>query len=85
MAGEFMDEIHIWQPPTSSTMDSDPGSELFSSYESDFKLVQADFSQKLEQIPELRGEERKAAVGAAKRAIDEGEEIVSCSLLREYS
>jgi len=59
-----------------SALDTDPGSELFSSYEADFKLAQADISQKLDQIPELSGEPRKAAIRAAERAVDEADEIL---------
>lgn len=58
-------------------LDTDAGSELFSSYEAEFKLVQADLTQKLDQIPELQGEPRKAAVNQAERALEEAEELVS--------
>ncbi|KAF3936453.1 hypothetical protein ABW19_dt0206464 [Dactylella cylindrospora] len=61
----------------SSALDSDPGSELFASYEADFKLIQADIAQKLEQIPELTGEPKKAAIRAAQRVLEEADEIVS--------
>ncbi len=61
-------------------MDSDPGTELFASHESDFQLVKADFAQKLDQIDELAGEPRKAAVSAAQRALDEADEIARSSL-----
>jgi vesicle transport through interaction with t-SNAREs protein 1 len=59
-------------------LDSEPGSELFSSYEAELKLVLADLRQKLEQLPDLSvgGEPRKAAAGQAKRALDEAREIV---------
>jgi ribosome recycling factor len=57
-------------------LDSEAGSELFSSYEAELRLVQADLNQKLEQIPELTGEPRKAAIGQAQRALDEAKEIV---------
>jgi vesicle transport through interaction with t-SNAREs protein 1 len=57
-------------------LDQDAGSELFSSYEAELKLVQADLTQKLEQIPELAGEPRKAAIGAAERSLDEAKEIL---------
>ena len=43
-------------------LDTDAGSELFSSYEAELKLVQADLNQKLDQIPELSGEDRKSVV-----------------------
>lgn len=58
-------------------LDTDAGSELFSNYEAELKLVQADLSQKLDQIPEMSGEERKAAIRAAERAVDEAKELVS--------
>ena len=60
-------------------IDSEAGTELFGSYEAELKLVQADLNQKLEQIPELTGEPRKAAIGHAERAVGEAKEIV-CSL-----
>lgn len=58
-------------------LDTDVGSELFSSYEAELKLVHADLSQKLEQIPELAGEPRKAAIHQAERALEEADELVS--------
>jgi ribosome recycling factor len=58
-------------------LDSEAGSELFGSYEAELKLVQADLNQKLDQIPELTGEPRKAAIGQAHRAVEEAKEIVS--------
>lgn len=57
-------------------LDTDAGSELFSSYEAEFKLVQADLTQKLDQIPELSGEPRKAAISQAERALEEADELV---------
>ncbi|KAF2096370.1 V-snare-domain-containing protein [Rhizodiscina lignyota] len=60
----------------SNLIDSEAGSELFGSYEAELKLVQADLNQKLDQIPELEGEPRKAAIGQAERAIDEAKEIL---------
>lgn len=42
-------------------LDTDAGSELFSNYEAEINLVLADLNQTLDQIPELTGEERKAA------------------------
>ena len=59
-----------------SFIDSDVGTELFASHEADFKLVQTDITQKLDQIQELTGEARKAAVRAIERAVDEADEIV---------
>ena len=57
-------------------LDTDAGSELFSSYEAELKLVQADLNQKLDQIPELSGEPRKAAISQAERALEEANELV---------
>ena len=60
----------------SNPLEAESGSELFSSYEAEFKLVQADLTQKLEQIPELSGEPRKAALSQAERALEEADELV---------
>lgn len=65
----------------SNPLDTDAGSELFGTYEAELKLVQADVNQKLDQIPEMAGEERKAAIRGAERAIDEAKELVR----REHS
>jgi hypothetical protein len=65
----------------SNIIDSEAGSELFGSYEAELKLVQADLNQKLDQIPELEGEPRKAAIGQAERAVEEAKEIVSLSCM----
>lgn len=63
-------------------LDTDAGSELFSNYEAELKLVQADLNQKLDQIEELEGEERKTAIRGAERALDEAKELVSWPILR---
>lgn len=60
----------------SNPLDTDVGTERFSDYEAELKLVQADLAQKLDQIPELSGEPRKAAISAAERALEEADEIV---------
>jgi len=60
----------------SGTLDTEAGTELFASHEADFKLVQADITQKLDQINELHGEPRKAAIRALERVVDEADEIV---------
>jgi len=57
-------------------LDTDAGSELFSSYEAELKLVQADLNQKLDQIPELSGEPRKSAIRLAERAVEEANELL---------
>jgi len=57
-------------------MDADAGSELLSNYEAELKLVQADLNQVLDQIAELAGEQRKAAIGRAGRSVEEAKELV---------
>ncbi len=57
-------------------LDTDIGSELFSSYEAELKLVQADLNQKLDQIAELTGEPRKSAAKQAERSLEEAAELV---------
>jgi vesicle transport through interaction with t-SNAREs 1 len=57
-------------------LDTDVGTELFSSYEAELKLVQADLNQKMDQIPDLSGEPRKSAISQAERALEEANEIV---------
>ena len=57
-------------------LDTDAGSELFSNYEAELKLVQADLSQKLDQITELSGEPRKSAVRLAEHSLEEANELV---------
>lgn len=58
-------------------LDTDAGTELFTSYEAEFRLVQADLTQKLDQIPDLNGEPRKAAISQAERALEEADELIS--------
>lgn len=60
----------------SNPLDTEAGSELFSNYEAELKLVEADLNQKLDQIPEMTGEERKSAIRAAERAVDEARELL---------
>lgn len=60
----------------SNPLDTDAGSELFTSYEAELKLVQADLNQKLEQISELSGESRKSAIRLSERALEEAIELV---------
>lgn len=61
----------------SHPLDTDAGSELFSSYEAELKLVQADLQQKLDTISGLSGEPRKSAVRLAERALGEADELVT--------
>ena len=60
----------------SNPLDTDVGSELFGSYEAELKLVQADLNQKLDQISELSGEPRKAAVRQAENSLEEAKDLV---------
>ncbi len=57
-------------------LDSDAGAEQFDNYEAELKLVQADLTQKLDQVDELSGEERKSALRGAERAVEEAKELV---------
>ncbi|KAH7146446.1 t-SNARE [Dactylonectria macrodidyma] len=66
-------------------LDTDVGSELFGSYEAEFKIVQADLTQKLDQIPELAGEPRKAAISQAERALEEADELLGQMRLEKQS
>jgi vesicle transport through interaction with t-SNAREs 1 len=61
---------------SSNPLDTEAGTELFSSYEAEFKLVQADLTQKLDQIPDLSGEPRKASLSSAERALEEATELL---------
>ncbi|KAF2173099.1 hypothetical protein M409DRAFT_17047 [Zasmidium cellare ATCC 36951] len=69
----------------SNPLDTEAGSELFSNYEAELKLVQADVSQKLDQIPELQGEPRKAAVAQAERALEEAKELLDSMRLEKQN
>jgi vesicle transport through interaction with t-SNAREs protein 1 len=62
----------------STPLDTDAGSEMFGSYETELNLVQADLNQKLDQIAELSGEQRNSAIRQAERALEEAAELVSC-------
>ena len=61
----------------SNPLDTDAGSELFTSYEAELRLVQADLNQKLDQISELSGEPRNSAIRLSERALDEAKELVT--------
>jgi vesicle transport through interaction with t-SNAREs protein 1 len=60
----------------SNPLDTDAGSEMFASYENELKLVQADLNQKLDQIAEATGEQRKSAIRQAEQVLDEATELV---------
>lgn len=61
----------------SNPLDTDAGSEMFASYENELKLVQADLNQKLDQIAEASGEQRKTSIRQAEQVLDEATELVS--------
>ena len=61
----------------SNPLDTDAGSEMFASYENELKLVQADLNQKLDQIAEASGEQRKSAINHATQVLEEATELVS--------
>lgn len=61
----------------SNPLDTDAGSEMFASYENELKLVQADLNQKLDQIAEASGEQRKSAISNATQVLDEATELVN--------
>ncbi|KAF2116473.1 vesicle transport v-snare protein [Lophiotrema nucula] len=60
----------------SNIIDAEAGTERFGSYEAELKLVQADISQQLDEIPELQGEPRKAAIRKVERALEEADELI---------
>ena len=60
-----------------SILNTDAGSEMFASYENELKLVQADLNQKLDQIAEASGEQRKSAIDIATQVLEEATELVS--------
>jgi vesicle transport through interaction with t-SNAREs protein 1 len=60
----------------SNPLDTDAGSEMFASYENELKLIQADLNQKLDQISEVSGEQRKSAIRSAEQVLDEATELV---------
>lgn len=60
----------------SNPLDTDAGSEMFASYENELKLVQADLNQKLDQIAEASGEQRKSIIRQAEQVLDEATELV---------
>ncbi|KAL4792134.1 t-SNARE [Aspergillus venezuelensis] len=60
----------------SNPLDTDAGSEMFSSYETELNLVQADLNQKLDQIAEQSGERRNSTIRQAERALEEATELL---------
>jgi vesicle transport through interaction with t-SNAREs protein 1 len=66
-------------------LDQEAGSELFASYTAELNLALADARERVEQIPELTGEPRKAAIGQAERAIEEAREILGQMALEKQN
>ncbi|KAF2257006.1 V-snare-domain-containing protein [Trematosphaeria pertusa] len=60
----------------SNLIDADVGTERFSGYEAELKLVQADLNQQIDQIKETTGEPRKAAISRAERALQDADELI---------
>lgn len=60
----------------SNPLDTDAGTELFTNYEAELHLIQADLTQKLDTLPTLSGEERKSSLRASSRALDEAKELL---------
>lgn len=58
-------------------IDSDASTERFDGYEAELKLVEADLSQKLDQILEQSGEHRKSTINQAQRLAEEAQELAS--------
>ncbi|KAI8366944.1 t-SNARE [Choanephora cucurbitarum] len=53
------------------------GSELFASYEQDFTSITDSIKKKIDQqVPNQKGEDRKATIRAVEREIDEADEIL---------
>lgn len=64
---------------------ADTSSDLFSSYEAELSLLQADLSQTLDTIPTLQGEPRKAKLAQAERTLDEAGELLSSMRLEKQN
>lgn len=59
------------------SFDQAAGTERFDGYEAELKLVQADLNQKLDQLPEMSGEQRKASIRLAELSLEEARELVN--------
>ncbi|KAK5175308.1 t-SNARE VTI1 [Saxophila tyrrhenica] len=66
-------------------LDGPPGSELFSSYEAELRLVTADISQKLDSLPTLTAEPRKATLSQTSRALEEADELLGSMRLEKQN
>lgn len=56
------------------------GMERFEGYEAELNLVKADLDQKLDQLSDMSGEQRKAAIRQAESSLQEAQELVCGSL-----
>ncbi|KAI9724225.1 MAG: hypothetical protein M1828_003970 [Chrysothrix sp. TS-e1954] len=66
-------------------MDSDAGTERFDGYEGELRLVSADLSQKLDQIQEQSGEQRKSLISQAERLLEEAKELITSMKMEKSS
>ena len=66
-------------------MADDSSSDLFSSYEAELSLLRADLSQKLDTIPSLTGEPRKAALAQATRSLEEATDLLDSMRLEKQN
>ncbi|GAB7366879.1 hypothetical protein MBLNU230_g1241t1 [Neophaeotheca triangularis] len=64
---------------------SDQATDLFINYEAELRLLQADLTQKLETLPTLSGEPRKAALAAASRSLEEAHELLDSLRLEKQN
>ncbi|KAK5136053.1 hypothetical protein LTR08_004307 [Meristemomyces frigidus] len=64
---------------------ADPSTDLFTSYEAELALLRADLSQKLDAIPPLTGEPRKAALALAARTLDDATDLLSSLRLEKQN
>ena len=60
----------------SNPLDTEAGSELYSGYEADYKLVAADLNQQLDALNTSVGEQRKAGTNRAEATLAEAKELV---------
>jgi len=59
--------------------------DLFTNYEAELSLLTADLSQKLDTLPSLTGEPRKAALTSASRLVDEAAELLDSMRLEKQN
>ena len=64
---------------------ADSSTDLFSSYEAELHLLRADLSQKLDHIPTLTGEPRKAALAHATRSLEETTDLLDSMRLEKQN